>query len=49
MSRYVTEAIGTFFLVLTIGMVSTSGSAGGPLAIGAVLMVMVYYGKDSGY
>jgi aquaporin Z len=44
MSRYVTEAIGTFFLVLTIGMVSTAGSDAAPLAIGAALMVMVYMG-----
>ena len=44
MRRYVTEAIGTYFLVLTIGMVSTSGSDAAPLAIGAALMVMVYMG-----
>jgi aquaporin Z len=44
MRRYVTESIGTFFLVLTIGMVSTSGSDAAPLAIGAALMVMVYMG-----
>jgi aquaporin Z len=44
MRRWVTESIGTFFLVLTIGMVSTSGSDAAPLAIGAALMVMVYMG-----
>lgn len=44
MKRYVTEFIGTFFLVFTIGMVSVTGSAGAPLAIGSVLMVMVYMG-----
>ncbi|MEQ1854847.1 MAG: aquaporin [Longimicrobiales bacterium] len=44
MKRYVTELIGTFFLVFTIGMVSVAGSAGAPLAIGSVLMVMVYMG-----
>ena len=40
------EFIGTFFLVLTIGCTVLSGSAGviPPLAIGAVLMVMVYAG-----
>ncbi|MEO7922089.1 MAG: aquaporin [Chitinophagaceae bacterium] len=38
MKKYITEFIGTFFLVLTIGM------TGNPLAIGAVLMVMVYAG-----
>jgi len=44
MSRYVTEAIGTFFLVLTIGLTVLSGSAFAPLAIGSALMVMVYMG-----
>jgi aquaporin Z len=38
MSKYIVELIGTFFLVFTIGM------TGNPLAIGAVLMVMVYMG-----
>src|SRR4029450_2237230 len=46
MNKYITELIGTFFLVLTIGC---SVLAGGPhvvppLAIGAVLMVMVFAG-----
>lgn len=44
MARYLTEFIGTFFLVFTIGMVVTADSALAPLAIGAVLMVMVYLG-----
>jgi len=44
MKKYVTEGIGTFFLVFTIGMVSVMGSAGAPLAIGGALMVMVYMG-----
>lgn len=44
MRRYVTELIGTFVLVFTIGMVSVTGSAGGPLAIGAALTAMVYMG-----
>jgi aquaporin Z len=39
-----TEFIGTFFLVLTIALVVASGSALAPLAIGAMLMVMVYMG-----
>ena len=45
-SKYVTEFIGTFFLVLTIGCTGILGGAGviPPLAIGAVLMVMVYAG-----
>lgn len=45
--KYVYEAIGTFFLVLTIGMVVIEpGSAGNlaPLAIGTVLAVMIFAG-----
>ena len=38
MNKYVTEFIGTFFLVLTIGL------SGNPLAIGFVLMILVYMG-----
>jgi len=40
------EAIGTFFLVFTIGMVVLEPGAGGlgPLAIAGVLMAMVYAG-----
>jgi len=38
MKKYITEFIGTFFLVLTIGL------TGNPLAIGATLMVMIYAG-----
>ncbi|HUR20754.1 MAG TPA: aquaporin [Vicinamibacterales bacterium] len=46
MNRYLTEFVGTFFLVLTIGCTVFSGAPGviPPLAIGAVLMVMVYAG-----
>ena len=44
MSRYLTEVIGTFFLVLTIGLTALSGSSLAPLAIGSALMVMVYMG-----
>jgi aquaporin Z len=44
MRRYLTEFIGTFFLVLTIGLTIVGGSAFAPLAIGSVLMVMVYMG-----
>jgi aquaporin Z len=43
-NRYVTELIGTFFLVFTIGMVDVGGVAAAPIAIGSVLMVMVYMG-----
>ena len=44
MSRYITELIGTFFLVFTIGMVSTDGTAAAPLAIAAALTALVYMG-----
>ena len=42
--KYAAEAIGTFFLVFTVGAAVGSGSQLAPLAIGAVLMVMVYAG-----
>jgi aquaporin Z len=44
MSRYVTELVGTFFLVLTIGLTVMNGTPMAPLAIGSVLMAMVYMG-----
>lgn len=44
MHRYLTELIGTFFLVLTIGLTTVQGAAMAPLAIGSILMVMVYMG-----
>ena len=46
MSKYLTEFIGAFFLVLTIGCTVLGGVAGviPPLAIGAALMVMVFAG-----
>src|SRR3989440_7537369 len=46
MNKYITEFIGTFFLVLTIGCTGIGAGAGviAPLAIGAALMVMVYAG-----
>jgi aquaporin Z len=44
MNKYVTEFIGTFFLVLTIGLTVLAGTPMAPLAIGAALMVMVYMG-----
>ena len=44
MTKYVTEFIGTFFLVLTVGLVVLGGAPLGAIAIGAVLMVMVYMG-----
>lgn len=44
MQKYVTEFIGTFFLVFTIGLAVSSGSPMAPLAIGASLMVMIFMG-----
>lgn len=46
MKKYITEFIGTFYLVLTIGCVVVIGGAGviAPLAIGSALMVMIYAG-----
>ena len=44
MRNLLTEFIGTFFLVLTIGLTVTAGSQFAPLAIGASLMIMVYMG-----
>ena len=42
--KLVVELIGTFFLVFTVGAGVRGGSSLAPLAIGAVLMVMVYAG-----
>ena len=46
MNKYITEFIGTFFLVLTIGCTGIGAGVGviAPLAIGAALMVMVFAG-----
>ena len=44
MKNYLTEFIGTFFLVLTIGLTVVGGTDFAPLAIGAALMAMVYMG-----
>ncbi len=44
MNRYVTELIGTFFLVFTIGMVVVGDVSAAPIAIGSILMAMVYMG-----
>ena len=44
MDRYVTELIGTYVLVLIIGMVVIGGSPLAPIAIGSGLMVVVYMG-----
>jgi aquaporin Z len=46
MNKYITELIGTFFLVLTVGCTAVMGGPGviPPLAIGAALMVMIFAG-----
>ena len=44
MKNYLTEFIGTFFLVLTIGLTVIAQSPFAPLAIGSALMVMVFMG-----
>ena len=46
MNKYITEFIGTFLLVLTIGCTVVGAIPGviAPLAIGAALMIMVYAG-----
>lgn len=40
MNKYITEFLGTFFLVLTIAL------TGNPLVIGVILMVMIYMGAN---
>src|SRR5258708_3180835 len=40
MKNYLIEFIGTYFLVMAIGL------TGNPLAIGSMLMIMVYMGGD---
>ena len=46
MNKYIAEFIGTFFLVLTIGCAVLAGDRAiiPPMAVGAVLMAMVYAG-----
>jgi aquaporin Z len=46
MNKYLTELIGTFFLVFTIGMTVIEPGVGSlaPIAIGSALMVMIYAG-----
>lgn len=44
MNKLLTELIGTFFLVLTIGLVVSSGTPLAALAIGSALTVMIYMG-----
>jgi aquaporin Z len=44
MKKYVVEFIGTFFLVFTVGAAVRSGAPLAPLAIGSILMVMIFAG-----
>lgn len=46
MKKYIVEFIGTFFLVSTVGHTVINGGAGviPPLAIGSILMVMIFAG-----
>lgn len=46
MQKYTIEFIGTFFLVLTFGLVSVYGNAGyfAPVAVGLIYAVMIYTG-----
>lgn len=46
MKKFIVEFIGTFFLVLTVGTCVVNPNAGvvAPLAIGAILMVMIFAG-----
>jgi aquaporin Z len=44
MRNYLTEFIGTFFLVLTVGLCVISNAPLAALAIGSSLMIMVYMG-----
>lgn len=46
MNKYITEFIGTMFLVLVVGVAAIGGTAGpmAPVAIGVILMVMIYAG-----
>lgn len=44
MKKFITEFIGTFFLVLVVGLAGTMPAGFAPIAIGSILMVMVYAG-----
>ena len=44
MKKYLVEFIGTFFLVFTVGAAVCSGAALAPVAIGSILMVMIFAG-----
>jgi aquaporin Z len=42
--KYLVEFIGTFFLVFTVGLAVRQGAPLAPIAIGSVLMVMIFAG-----
>lgn len=44
MKKYLVEFIGTFFLVFTVGLAVRQGADLAPIAIGSVLMVMIFAG-----
>lgn len=44
MKKYVVEFIGTFFLVFTVGLAVRTSAPLAPLAIGSILMVMIFAG-----
>jgi aquaporin Z len=44
MKKYVVEFIGTFFLVFTVGLAVRQGAPLAPIAIGSILMVMIFAG-----
>jgi len=44
MKKYIVEFIGTFFLVFTVGIAVRSSAPLAPLAIGSILMVMIFAG-----
>ena len=44
MKKVIVEFIGTFFLVLTVGLAVRQGAPLAPIAIGSVLMVMIFAG-----
>jgi|TARA_B110000263_G_C14896584_1_gene324231 aquaporin Z len=45
--KLLTETIGTFFLVLTIGLTNLWELPLGPIAVGFILMAMVYMGMST--
>ncbi len=44
MKKYIVEFIGTFFLVFTVGLAVRTSAPLAPLAIGSILMVMIFAG-----